>query len=194
MVDNWNDLSIGQYDDIRFILSDKVLSDADKDICLLSVLSGISGDVIKAKPVDEVADMISSASFLGKAYDGEVMGGIFRYGGYTFDCDFSHRVMTYAQVMDAENTVQYADLISCLMVPVGHSYHDGYKVDWRGIPYVVAKGVIESFMNGMVDSVSDTTHAILRRMKVRRVWRDTTREISLLKDIRASLSLVDVRI
>lgn len=193
MKGSWKDLTIRDYDGIRFALNSNK-TDSEKDIDILSILSGKGVDVIRDMNPSDVSEMMDVAKFILTPADVEPVDE-FQYGGYKF-CTKGIEDITYGQLTDIEHCGDsYSRLLGCILVPVGHKYQDGYQIDFGGIPFKIAKGVIDPFLDGLMGSTQRIIKSTLRKLRVRKLMRPSlTQVINLLKDTQSLLSCMQFRI
>lgn len=189
MKSSWEELTMCDYEDIVGIIGSKD-DDKVKDAKLLAVLDGCMPQDVWKREYDEVMCMKDKARFLGMPIEVKCCDK-FEYGGYVFKTKGITNI-SYGQYIDIESANGYVDLLRCILIPEGRSYNDGYEVDWGGIPYVIGKGVLEVFMNGLVTFAKRSLGSLRLRMKVLRIMRKSFPSYpevdSLISDTVCSLS------
>lgn len=163
MKSSYREITISEYEDISSILNSGK-TDIEKDVCILELLSGKDGEVIKGYKPSKVSKMLDKAKFLlEKVGDLEVKE--FEYGGYKFDVDGIVN-MSYGQYIDFENARSISDILHCILIPRGRSYNDGYKVDFGGLRCDIGIGVLNFFIDGLRVSIEPSLKSSLRKARL----------------------------
>lgn len=167
MINNYSQLPICKYDAISKVLSSDV-SDSEKDVKILSILSDIPEKDILSLSVDKVISLQSQASFLSEKPNCILPKNI-EYDGFSFSTNFSE--MCWGAYIDFQNGFNsYTELLSIILVPEGHKYNDGYSVDFSNLPSDISITVIRSFLNSLTTRVSRSlrySEVIARLMRKR---------------------------
>ena len=134
IIDNYNRLTLGQYMEIQEISSNESLEDIDKQVQIISVLTGVAEEEILHLPIHEYKELVVKAGFLNpdnvnyhpvaKKY---ILGGLelipcrdFRKIETCQYIDFQ----TYAPDLDHH----LVEFLSVILVPKGHRYNEGYDI------------------------------------------------------------------
>lgn len=165
MIDSYKTLPLYKYDKIRDIIDSRD-NERLKDSFILSILSDKDPNEILRLPVDEVSVLLKQASFLSSPIP-QVDIKTFEYSGFTFSTDIS---LTYSQYMDTQSAKNYTSLLHAILVPEGHSYNDGYQVDFSNLDTVTAISIITSFMNGWMASIKDSLTSSRKAIRIRRMF------------------------
>ena len=64
IIDNYNRLTLGMYQEIQEISRNESLEDIDKQVQILSVLTGVAEDEILHLPIHEYKELVVKAGFL----------------------------------------------------------------------------------------------------------------------------------
>lgn len=133
MIDSFDKLPIGTYTEI--IKIDGMEDAVQRQVAILSLLSGLSEDEVLHLPLAEYSDMAKRSQFLSRP-DEIGSRGIkpsYTLGGFTCipvkDC----RKMEAGQYIDfqafiAEPDTHMAEILSVLLVPAGKRYNEGYDI------------------------------------------------------------------
>ena len=73
MIDNYRDLPIGMYLDICEIDRREDLEEINKQVCIISILTGMAEEDILNLPLDEYRELAAKTRYLSHPYDGEVL-------------------------------------------------------------------------------------------------------------------------
>lgn len=134
MIDNYNDLLIGKYIEISRIVRDETLPEVDRQVRMLSILSGRTEDDILNAPVTDFAELSRTARFLERPPETKPeVRDIYEAGAFRLVAVRDARKMTAAQYIDFQTFGRDAgnnivEMLSCLLVPEGMRYNDGYDV------------------------------------------------------------------
>lgn len=135
MIDNYESLTIGKYLEIQAIEADQSLEDIDRQVRVLSVLTGRSERDLLNAPIAEYRELAARSEFLTRqpAKIGRPALAYALPGGWDLVATSDLRRITTAQYIDfqtyAEDPDRYAvELLSVFLVPRGKHYNDGYDV------------------------------------------------------------------
>lgn len=176
MIESYNQLPIGKYLEITAVLADTSLGEVDRQVRLLSILSGQSEDELLNMPITDFADIARHARFLDSAPEVTAEAhDVYEAGDFLLMPVKDVRKMTTAQYIDfqtfgkdaAKHTVE---MLSCLLVPEGRRYNDGYDIlevqaAIRGhLDCVSALGVyaffFESLRSSMLSSLTSSAREV----------------------------------
>ena len=134
MIDNYNKLSVGKYEEICDI-DERETEPIDRQVAILSVLSGMSEDDILNLPIAEYQKMVRKSAFLNKDAPLPTMRVFKAYKLGEFDLRPVKEVgqMTAAQYIDfqtftKDKTGRLVEMASCFLVPKGFKYNYGYDI------------------------------------------------------------------
>ncbi len=136
MIESFRELLIGRYMDILAITGDRNLEELDKQVKVLSVLSGLGEEEILDLPLPEYKSMVARMRFLEKAPEDvhSTVAKSYAIGGFELVPVTDFRKMTAAQYIDFQTFTadgvekRYVEILSCFMVPKGKSYCKDYDV------------------------------------------------------------------
>ena len=138
MIDNYNDMSIGLWREIRETLEDMgEASELEVQVALISLLSGMDEDDIRNLPLKEYSDMASKTRFLLHQPNVKaVRPRTLTINGKKYDLVDDVRKLTTGQYIDYQTYMQdnedfknLAKVLSVFIVPKGRTYNEGYDVE-----------------------------------------------------------------
>lgn len=135
IIDNYKDLPLGVYEKIVKICLDDSDDSVLQQVKIISLLAGRSEDEILNLPIAEYSRYASRLTFLENvtpADAGDVKKA-YKIGPFELVPVTDIRKVTTAQYIDFQECVKDLDnklveVLSCLMVPKGMSYGDGYDL------------------------------------------------------------------
>lgn len=136
-IKSWREISINNYYEICDICDDDSLGEAEKNILVLSILTGMDEQQIYDLPIMEVREAMSKLSFLDdfKINENVNFKKINICGDkYIVDADLTH--FTTAQYIDFQTlwTKQdlrkyYGNILACFIIPKGKKYGQDYDIN-----------------------------------------------------------------
>lgn len=133
MIDNYRDLPLGVYEQICSV-EDTEREDIDKQVAVLSLLSGMPERDILNLPLPEYREMSGKAEFLRTPPEAlPRVADAYLLGGFKLKPTKDLRKITAAQYIDFQSLAPDGDkrlveLLSVFLVPEGYKYGDGYDV------------------------------------------------------------------
>ena len=135
IIDNYRDLPIGKYEEIVALCNEE-MTDVDRKVAILSVLTGLTEDEVLHLPLATFSDYSAKARFIEQECPENLIPGVARsyhIGGFVLLPVNDIRKITAAQFIDFQTFAQERDtktveLLSCLLVPRGMDYNEGYDV------------------------------------------------------------------
>ena len=136
MIDSFQDLTLGAM--LRLAAIPEDLESLDRQVAILAVLSGCTEDDILQLPLAEYSRRVAASRFLDSDLPQRLPQRSYKCGGFELEPvrDFKH--ITTAQFVDFKTFADQAgtderaltaltvELLSCMMVPKGRAYCDGY--------------------------------------------------------------------
>jgi hypothetical protein len=127
---SWDEVTVGLWQEIAEILKDQETDAVDKNVKLVGLLYDIPDEDAYDKPLDEFSDMLDAIAFLGKEPVVPNPAGGYIINGTKYIVCLNHQKITTAQYIDFKTFSRDIDqnmtqILSCLMVPEGHTYNDG---------------------------------------------------------------------
>lgn len=134
IIDSFNKLSLGKYEEIQAISRDEGRDEVDKSVAIVSVLTGMSEDELIHIPIGEFTDLSTKARFLNA--DGFQAGRIAKkyiVGEWELIPVTDYRKLETCQYIDFKTYAPDVDnhlveLLSVILVPKGHRYNEGYDI------------------------------------------------------------------
>lgn len=156
MITNYNTLPLGAYLDIVAISDDDTREANDKNLAILSILTGQSEDDLLNLLIGEFSLLMQNAAFLSEPLPRkDKPEKSYHLGTFTLDVMADVAKMKAGQYIDFQtfaSNVDIAGVISTLLVPHGHTYGDGYDpADVRAailaqLPVVEANEIVAFFL------------------------------------------------
>ena len=134
IIDNYNRLTLGKYMEIQAVSKDESLEDIDKQVQILSILTGVAEEEILHLPIGEYKELVARSQFLNpenvpyKQVAKKYLVGDFQLIPVT---DF--RKLETCQYIDFQTYAPDIDkylveFLSVILVPKGHRYNEGYDI------------------------------------------------------------------
>lgn len=169
MVDNWKEVTLEQYLNIMETLNSTVLSDAQKNMMLISILCNMEYEEMEEIPLTTYLELLNHADFLNKecpkvlAEQVEVKGNLYdiNYAIAKISTNMYIDFSTYMNDGDMDSTDKLLSLLSIFITPHNHKYNDGYdmakmKEELLSFPITLINGVqafflllLKSWLTGM---------------------------------------------
>ena len=177
MIESYDKLPIGKYMDITSIVNDTSRSELDRQVQMLSVLSGMDEDDILNAPITDFTEMSRKARFLeSPPQTRPEIQDAYDVGSFRLLPVRDARKMTTAQYIDFQSFGRDAsghivEMLSCLLVPEGCRYNDGYDVlDVQAairehMCCVDALAVYAFFLDSLLASMRNTLTSCRRELK-----------------------------
>lgn len=137
IIDNFDKLTLGLYQEIQDIHKDDTLEDIDKQVKTLSVLTGVAEDEILHLPIAEYKTLVVKAQFLNienvSRLNLHPVAKNYIVGGFNLVPLRDFRKLETCQYIDFQTFIQDLDnhlveLLSVILVPKGHRYNEGYDI------------------------------------------------------------------
>lgn len=133
MIDNYNDLTVGKYQEIMVVLKGKVVDEYATNIQLVSILSDMSEDDVLNLGLSEYKVLNQKLSFLLAEPPKRMIANMYKIGGFELETMLDVRKMTVAQYVDYQTFVKDVDkylieMLSVFLVPKGMKYNEGYDI------------------------------------------------------------------
>lgn len=134
IIDNYNKLTLGKYQDILKVNADKDMDGLDKQVRTLSILADLSEEEILHLPIGEYKDMAAKSRFLEDTdITPRTIAKKYVIGDWELIPVTDYRKLEAGQYIDfrtySEDVDSHlAELISVLLVPKGHRYNEGYDI------------------------------------------------------------------
>ncbi len=134
IIDNYNRLTLGKYMEIQEISRDDRLEDIDKQVQILSVLSGIPEDEILHLPITTYKEMVARSGFLSPdRISYHPIAKKYLVGGFELIPTKDFRKVETCQYIDFQTYAPDLDkylveFLSVILIPKGHRYNEGYDI------------------------------------------------------------------
>lgn len=136
IIDNYRDLSIGDYQEIVAICKDGSLEEIDKQVKMISILTGRTEDEILDLPIMEYKRLSARLSFLESELPGDKqrLADSYKIGKFDLIPVKDIRKVSTAQYIDFQSFHQagfeehFVEILSCLLVPKGMKYNTDYDI------------------------------------------------------------------
>lgn len=134
IIDNYRDLPIGLYLEICDIDRREDLEDINKQVSIISVLTGMAEEDIYNLPLEEYRELAAKSQYLRHPYEGEILTAKnYIVGKFTLVPIEDYRKITTAQYIDFQTFAKDAErniveILSCMLIPKGKKYNQDYDV------------------------------------------------------------------
>lgn len=132
---HWNYISGTKYYKILEILDDEKLSDIDKEVELISIITDLTPDEVLDLPIQKYSEYSSKLVFLNKfTLTPYKRGRKFKLPSYTIKPIDDISNITIGQYIDFQSYISqpfstvYSKLLSIILIPEGFSYNEGYDI------------------------------------------------------------------
>ena len=134
IIDNYRDLPIGLYLEICDIDRREDLEDINKQVSIISVLTGMAEEDIYNLPLEEYRQLAAKSHYLSHPYEGEILTAKnYIVGKFTLVPVEDYRKITTAQYIDFQTFAKdvernIVEILSCMLIPKGKKYNQDYDV------------------------------------------------------------------
>ena len=134
IIDNYRDLPIGLYLEICDIDRREDLEDINKQVSIISVLTGMAEEDIYNLPLEEYRQLAAKSQYLRHPYEGEILTAKnYIVGKFTLVPIEDYRKITTAQYIDFQTFAKDAErniveILSCMLIPKGKKYNQDYDI------------------------------------------------------------------
>lgn len=132
MIDNYNDLTIEKYIEIKEIL-EYGFDEYETQVKLISVLADLDEDAVGNLSLIGFQKYNQKLAFLLNEPPKRMVADKYKLGGYEFNTMTNIQDMTVSQFIDYQTFVKDPDrylveLLSVFLIPKGKKYNDGYDI------------------------------------------------------------------
>lgn len=132
MITSYKDLPIGKY--LQILAATETEPDeARRNPVILSILDGRSVEELEDSSIVEFAKLMRRAAFLVEPPKAQKTRKTYECGPFSLSPVVDYKKITTAQYIDFQTfatmegkELRLVEVLSCLMVPAGHKYCDGY--------------------------------------------------------------------
>lgn len=205
MITSYKDLTVSKYLELERIALE-IPDDTERNTAVLSVLTGISPDRLLAMPIADYREKNRKAAFLltpPKPYDRARQS--YKCGPFELVPVRNYAKVTTAQYIDFQSFIKrFPDdsqgiqfILSCFMVPAGHTYCDGYDpaevqdAIREHMSVVDALSLHRFFFHLFVKSTARTLTSLIRATE--RLERMATKTLEATDSIRAREKAVELK-
>ena len=134
IIDNYNRLTLGQYVEIQEISKDDSLEDIDRQVQILSVLTGMPSEEILHLPIHDYKELVVKSQFLNpENINYHPIAKKYILGKFELIPCRDYRKLETGQYIDFQTYAPDLDrylveFLSVILVPKGHRYNDGYDI------------------------------------------------------------------
>ena len=132
MVTRYEEMPVGMYTKLMQIVAQDMPAD-DANLATLAVLTGKSEEALLDEPLTEFRAQMDAAGFLLVLPRPAQVRDTYELRGVRYHPTPGERKMTAGQYIDFQTYTKeedrWAELLSCLLVPEGHTYNDGYDIE-----------------------------------------------------------------
>jgi hypothetical protein len=134
IIDNYRDLPIGLYLEICDIDRREDLEDINKQVSIISVLTGMAEEDIYNLPLEEYRQLAAKSQYLRHPYEGETRTAkTYALEGWVLEPVQDYRKITTAQYIDFQTFAKDAErniveILSCMLIPKGKKYNQDYDI------------------------------------------------------------------
>ena len=134
IIDNYKSLPLGKYLDICQVCKDESLEEIERQVKILSILSDMTEEEILHLPIPKYKEMVVASRFLEDVDKNRHKAArLYIVGDWKLLPTMDYRKMETAQYVDFQTfapmvETHMAELLSCLLVPVGCRYNEGYDI------------------------------------------------------------------
>ena len=134
IIDNYNRLTLGQYIEIQEISGNESLEDIDKQVQILSILTGVAEEEILHLPIQEYKELVVKSGFLNpENINYHPIAKKYILGKFELIPTRDFRKIETCQYIDFQTYAPDLDkylveFLSVILVPKGRRYNEGYDI------------------------------------------------------------------
>lgn len=133
MIDNYNDLTIGKYQEIQAVLDGEVVEEYATNISLVAILADMTEDEVMSLDLKEYKVLNQKLTFLMEEPPRRMVADKYKIGGFELETMLAVDKMTVAQYVDYQTFVKDMDkylveMLSIFLIPKGKKYNEGYDI------------------------------------------------------------------
>ena len=134
IIDNYNRLTLGQYMEIQEISRNESLEDIDKQVQILSILTGVAEDELLHLPIQEYKELVLKSQFLNPDnINYHPIAKKYILGKFELIPCRDFRKIETCQYIDFQTYAPDLDnhlveFLAGILVPKGHRYNEGYDI------------------------------------------------------------------
>ena len=134
IIDSYNKLSLGKYMEIQEVSRNESLVDIDKQVQILSILTGVAEEEILHLPLPEYKELVVKSGFLDpENINYHPVAKKYILGKFELIPCRDFRKIETCQYIDFQTYAPELDkylveFLSVILVPKGHRYNEGYDI------------------------------------------------------------------
>ena len=134
IIDNYNQLTLGKYMEIQEVSRNESLEDIDKQVQILSILTGVAEDELLHLPLPEYKELVVKSGFLApENINYHPIAKKYILGTFELIPCRDFRKVETGQYIDFQTYAPDLDkylveFLSVILVPKGHRYNEGYDI------------------------------------------------------------------
>lgn len=134
IIDNYNQLTLGKYMEIQEVSRNESLEDIDKQVQILSILTGVAEEEILHLPLPEYKELVVKSGFLApENINYHPVAKKYILGKFELIPCRDFRKIETCQYIDFQTYAPDLDkylveFLSVILVPKGHRYNEGYDI------------------------------------------------------------------
>ena len=134
IIDNYNQLTLGKYMEIQEVSRNESLEDIDKQVQILSILTGVAEDELLHLPIQEYKELVLKSQFLNPDnINYHPIAKKYILGKFELIPTRDFRKLETCQYIDFQTYAPDLDkclveFLSVILVPKGHRYNEGYDI------------------------------------------------------------------
>lgn len=177
-IDSYKKLPLGKYSEIVAVLKDESLEDIDKQVKVVALLNDMDEDDVLNLPITEFSKLNFAASFLQEPCEDDKsrVAESYTFGDLVLLPVKSTDKITTSQYIDFQNFAKdyennIVGLLSCLLVPKGKTYGNGYdiadvhKAISDSLSVFDAFALLSFFFDSLTLSVKDSLTYLQKKMR-----------------------------
>lgn len=176
MIDSYDKLSIGKWQEILEISETIGMSEEEKNIAVIAVLSDLTEDEVLNLPLSQFAELNKATVFLTQLPQKRLMADKYILGDTEFKVLINLTQMTAGQYIDYQTYVKDPDnnlvqIISIFLIPKGKKYNEDYdmaevhKLIREHLSIVDAMSISAFFLLLSEISIKTTLTSSIKKMK-----------------------------
>lgn len=134
IIDSYNKLTLGKYMEIQEVSRNESLEDIDKQVQILSILTGVAEEEILHLPIQDYKELVAKSSFLDpENINYHPVAKKYLLGKFELIPCRDFRKIETCQYIDFQTYAPDLDkylveFLSVILVPKGHRYNEGYDI------------------------------------------------------------------
>ncbi len=134
IIDNYNKLTLGKYMEIQEVSRNDSLEDIDKQVQILSILTGVAEEEILHLPIQDYKELVVKSGFLDpENINYHPVAKKYILGKFELIPCRDFRKIETCQYIDFQTYAPDLDkylveFLSVILVPKGHRYNEGYDI------------------------------------------------------------------